>query len=78
MYLVLVLYLCGVNSDTVDSFADRLQKETTCFASVLPSGRMKRLDSRGTDFLNTVSYMVDVQLKHNYLCFDCTSTMYVI
>jgi len=56
MYLVLVLHLCGVNSDTVDPFADRLQKGTTGFASVLPSGRMKWLDSRGTDFLNTVSY----------------------
>lgn len=59
-----MLHLCGVNSDTVGAFADRLQKGTTGFVSVRPSGRMKRLDSQGTDFVNTV-YLLDLLL---YTC----------
>ena len=52
-----MLHLCGVNSDTVGAFADRLQKGTAGFVSVRPAGRMNRLDSRGTDFLNTVYWI---------------------
>lgn len=52
-----MLHLCGMNGDTVGAFADRLQKGTTGFVSVRPSGRMKRLDLRGTDFLNTVYWI---------------------
>lgn len=52
-----MLHLCGVNSDTVGAFADRRQKEAAGFVSLRPSGRINRLDSRGTAFLNTVYWI---------------------